>query len=345
VTVPPSRFPTFAADDDAAIREPPGDLMDPISLDQIQYVGEGLQRNEVVLATKQGDLFMPDKRGGIAVVRADGRTELILAKNAPEGFLPNGIALLHDRSFLIANLGPTGGVYHMTPDGTLTPKLLEVDGKRLEPTNFVGIDAKGRIWVTVSTRAIPREQSMKKGFGDGYIVLIDEKGARIVADGLGFTNEAIVDPTGQYLYVNETIARRTSRLPIRSDNSLGPRETFAQYGAGTFPDGFAFDAEHAVWIVSVVSNRIIRTTQDGRQQLLLQDADDAWLEEVEKAFNDGTYNRSHLDSGKNRPLANLSGIGFGGPDLKTVYLGSLFGTRVAHFRSPIAGAVPVHWHF
>ena len=35
----------------------------------------------------------------------------------------------------------------------------------------------------------------------------------------------------------------------------------------------------------------------------------------------------------------------GGPDLKTVYLGSLFGTRVATFRSPIAGAKPVQWDF
>ena len=314
-----------------------------LALDQISYIGDDLQRNEVVLATRQGDLFMPDKRGGVAVVRADGRTELILAKGGPEGLLPNGIALLPDRSFLIANLGPTGGVWHMRPDGTMTPKLLEVDGKPLEPTNFVGTDAAGRIWVTVSTRAIPREQSMKKGHADGYIVLIDDKGARIVADGLGFTNEAIVDPGGRFLYVNETIARRTSRLEIRADNSLGPRETFAQYGAGTFPDGFAFDSEDAVWTVSVVSNRIIRTTQDGRQQIIIQDADDDWLAVVEKAFDDGSYNRTHLDSGKERTLKNLSGIGFGGPDLKTVYLGSLFGTRIATFRSPVAGAAPVQW--
>jgi hypothetical protein len=38
-------------------------------------------------------------------------------------------------------------------------------------------------------------------------------------------------------------------------------------------------------------------------------------------------------------------IGFGGPDLKTVYLGSLFGRQIATFRSPIAGAAPVQWEF
>lgn len=316
-----------------------------VSLDDIEFVGHDLDRAECVMTTRSGDLFMPDRRGGVSIVRADGRVERVLAKDPPEGFLPNGIALLPDRSWLIANLGPTGGMYHLAQDGTLTPRLLEVDGMTLQPTNFVGIDREGRTWVTVSTRQIPREQMMKPGCADGYVVLIDARGARIVADGIGFTNEAIVDPTGKWLYVNETIAKCTSRLPIRHDGSLGAREVFAQYGAGTWPDGLAFDAEEGIWIVSVVSNRVIRATPDGCQQLILEDADPDWLAVCEQAFQQGTYNRTHLDSGGKRRLGNLSGISFGGPDLRTVYLGSLFGTRLATFRSPIAGAEPVHWSF
>lgn len=315
------------------------------SLNEISFVGTGLQRCECVMATRSGDLFMPDKRGGVAHLRPDGSVELVLARDAPDGFLPNGIALLPDRSWLIANLGPTGGVYHLTRDGTLTPRLLEVDGQPLQPTNFVGIDHESRIWITVSTRVVPREQSMRKDFGDGYIVLLDPRGARIVAEGIGFTNEAIVDPSGRWLYVNETIARCTSRFAIRSDSSLGPREVFAQYGAGTWPDGFAFDVEDGVWIVSVVSNRVIRTTPDGNQQIVLEDADPDRLAACEQAFQNDRFTREHLDSGGERRLGNLSGIGFGGPDLRTVYLGSLFGTQLATFRSPIAGAPPVHWNY
>lgn len=311
----------------------------------LTFVGEGLSRPECIMATRSGDLFMPDKRGGIAVVRADGRTELIRAKNAPNGFMPNGFALMPDRSFLIADLGPEGGVWHMAPDGTMTPKLMEIDGKHLEPTNFVGIDAKGRVWVSVSTRMVPRELSMQKGHADGYIILIDEKGARIVADGLGFTNEAIVDPSGQWLYVNETIARRTSRFAIAEDGSLGKRETFAEYGAASFPDGFAFDEEGAIWTVTVVSNRVIRTTQDGKQELIFEDSDADAIAAAEAAFQNGSYNRAHLDAGGKRPSGNLSGLAFAGPDLKTVYLGSLFAPHLASFRSPIAGAPPVHWTF
>jgi sugar lactone lactonase YvrE len=186
---------------------------------------------------------------------------------------------------------------------------------------------------------------MKKGVADGYIILIDERGARIVAEGIGFANEAIVDPSGHWLYVNETIARCTSRFQISPNGDLGPREIFAQYGAGTFPDGFAFDSEGAVWIVSVVSNRVIRATPDGKQEIILEDADPATLQAAEDAFQNGSYSRKHLDSGGQRKLGNLSSIAFGGHDLKTVYLGSLFGTRVARFRSPIAGAKPVQWEF
>lgn len=316
-----------------------------VELSDLAFLGENLSRPECVMSTRSGDLFMPDKRGGISVVRADGRTELILARNAPQGFMPNGFALLPDRSFLIADLGPGGGVWHMTADGTLTPRLMEIEGKPLEPTNFVGMDAQGRTWISVSTRIVPREGSMKKGHADGYIILLDAAGARIVADDIGFTNEAIVDPTGRWLYVNETIARRTSRFEIQADGSLGAREVFAQYGAGTFPDGFAFDAEGGLWTVSVVSNRVIHVTADGTQHVVLEDCDKAAVDAAEAAFQNGTYTRAHLDLGGQRQLGNLSGIAFGGDDLKTVYLGSLFNSRLASFRSPVAGSPPVQWEY
>lgn len=317
-----------------------------VSLTDIDFVGDDLQRCECVMTTRSGDLFMPDKRGGVSILRADGRVEHVYAKSKPDQFLPNGIALLPDRSWLIADLG-LGGVYHLQKDGTLEPFLTEVDGRRLEPTNFVGIDREGRTWITVSTRLVPREQAMRKGHADGYIVMVPPGGGkpRVVAEGIGFTNEAIVDPSGQWLYVNETIARRTSRYPILADGSLGARETFAQYGPASFPDGFAFDETGAVWTVTVVSNRVIRTLPGGAPEILLEDADPAKLDEVERAFQEDRYTRAHLDSGGQRRLGNLSGIAFGGADLKTVYLGSLFGTRLGRFRAPVAGAMPVHWDF
>jgi sugar lactone lactonase YvrE len=286
-----------------------------------------------------------DRRGGVSVVRPDGSSTLIEAWGRPEGFLPNGIALLPDRDILIANLSPPGGVWRLKPNGQASLHLSEVDGTPLPPINFVGLDRAGRIWITVSTRLLPREKAFRKKQADGFIVVQDEHGARIVADGLGYTNEAIVDPTGRWLYVNETVARRTSRFPIRLDSSLGEKEVVAEYPPATFPDGLAFDAEGGVWIVSVASNRVIRVAPDGSQQIVLEDADSEVLRQVAEAYDRDRFGRDDMDAGRSRPLGNLASIAFGGDDLRRVYLGSLHGERLASFRSPIAGAEPVHWTF
>jgi hypothetical protein len=319
--------------------------MTDVNLDQVNFIASGLSRPELVLTTRSGDFFVSDKRGGISTFKKEGPVKLIKARNGPEGFLPNGFALLPDRSFLIANIGPTGGVYHMTPDGELTPRLLEINGRQLPPTNFVGIDREDRIWVTVSTWLIPREPAFRKGYADGFIVLINKKGARIVAEHIASTNEAIVSPDGEWLYVNETMGQRTSRYRIEPDGSLGAKELVAQYGPGTFPDGMSFDAEGGVWIVSVASNRVVHTDARGRQEILLEDSDPENVRQVIEAFENGTFGRAQVDSGRDRLLANLSSLSFGDEDLQTVYLGSLFGERIGYFRTSIKGAEPVHWHF
>lgn len=320
-------------------------MMRQCDLGAVRFLGSGLQRPECVLATRRGVLYVSD-REGYATIAPDGTVTRVRARNAPEHFLPNGIALLPDGSVLIADLGLGGGVWKLAPDGELTPWLMEVDGMRLHPTNFVGLDAAGRFWVTVSTRLVPREQSMFQGYGDGYIILVDGKGARIVAEGIAFTNEAIPDPAGRFLYVNETQGRRISRLPIL-DGGLGPRETVCEFSEGIWPDGMAHDAEGGVWVVSVVSNRVLRIDPaTGRAELFLEDADLADVAEAEQAWRSGSpMPRRLLDIGGKRTLGNASSLAFGGPDLRTLYLGTLAGSRIAVVDSPVAGAVPVQWNF
>jgi len=248
---------------------------------------------------------------------------------------------------MIANLGPAGGVYRMAPDGTLSAEVVEVDGVPLPPTNFANAEHSTgalRLWVSVSTRQVPREQAMRFDVADGYIVLKDARGTRIVADGLGFTNENKLDPSGRWLYVNETMARRLSRLPLQGDG-LGPRETVAEFDDGIFPDGFAFDAEGGIWIASVVSNRLVRIAPDGHQTVVLDDGDPEAIARAERNYAAHRLTRADIDAGRNGVLGNLASVTFGGPDLKTVFLGSLFAPRIATFRSPIAGAPPPHWGY
>jgi hypothetical protein len=318
-----------------------------IAVADLQFVGQDLARPECVVTTASGDVFVSDRRGGITCLRADGR-QSFLAGRAVDGFLPNGFSLLPDRSFAVANIGHLGGAWRLLPDGELIPEVIEANGMALPPTNFVHAeerDGELRLWVAVSTRHVPRERAFSREIADGYIALKDRKGVRIVADGLGFTNEIKVDPSGCWLYANETIARRLSRFAIRDRGNLGPRETVAEFGAGIFPDGFEFDAEGGIWIASVVSNRLLRLAPDGSQTVILEDADPEAVARAERHYAENRLGRADIDAGRNRTLGNLSSVAFGGPGLTTVFLGSLFAQRIATFRSPIAGATPLHWRY
>lgn len=319
----------------------------PLSLEDLGFVGSGLVRPECVLATAAGDLFTADWRGGVAHVRPDG-SQALYAGPGPDGLAlkPNGIALQRDGSFLLTHLGnDEGGVFQLQRDGRVTPWLLQVDGIEMPPTNFVVEDAAGRFWVTVSTRLKPRALGYRRSCNDGFIVRVDARGAAIVADGLGYTNEVAMHPSGSWLYVNETFARRLSRFALHDDGSLGAKEVITEFGPGTFPDGLAFDEEGHAWVVSIVSNRLIRVAPDGQPTTWLEEADAEHLAWVEAAFEAGTMGRPHLDGAPSRSLRNISSIAFTGADRRSAVLGCLLGDRLATLRLPVAGVAPTHWTF
>ncbi len=314
-----------------------------IAVDDLEFLGTGLKRPECVLCTKAGALFVSDWDGGVTRIDPDGGQRRLLAP-ASAGLRPNGIALSRDGSFLIAHLGEAdGGVFRLCRDGALEPVLIEVAGETLPPTNFVMEDARGRLWVTVSTPRVPRHLGYRRDLAEGFIVLVDQRGARVVAQDLGYTNEVQIDPSGQWLYVNETFGRRLSRFRIGASGELSARQTVTEFGPGTFPDGLAFDREGAAWVVSIVSNRVIRVDRGGRQEIVLEDNDPGHLDWVEAAYEAGTLGRAHLDRIASRRLRNVSSLAFGGPDLKTVYLGCLLGDSLASFRVPVAGWPLPHW--
>ena len=316
-------------------------------LRDLHFVGSGLVRPECVLANAAGDVYTADWRGGVAHIRPDG-SQTLYAGPGPDGLVlkPNGVALLRDGSFLITHLGAEdGGVFRVQRDGQVEPWLQRVDGLDLPPTNFVVEDDLGRFWVTVSTRLIPRALGYRRSCNDGFIVRVDARGAAIVADGLGYTNEVAIDPTGRWLYVNETFGRRLSRFALHADGSLGPMQVVTEFGPGTFPDGLAFDIEGHAWVVSIVSNRLIRVAPDGKQSIWLEDADADHLAQVERAFEAGTMGRSELDGIRSQCLRNISSIAFTGPERRSAVMGCLLGDRLATLDMPVAGLAPTHWHF
>ena len=320
--------------------------MSRVQLDAIDTLGRDLSRPECVLATANGRLYASSWRGGVSVVEPDGSQWDLLARDPGFEVLPNGITLMADGSFLLSHLGAeTGGVFLLFEDGTLAPFLIEVDGAVLPPTNFAHLDARGRIWITVSTRQVPRAKGYRAEVADGFIVLVDDRGARIVAEGLGYTNECIVHPDGERLFVNETFARRLSCFEIDENGDLGARRTLVEFGQGCFPDGLAFDIDGNAWITSIVSNRVLRVDSHGQVDVVIEDVDAEHLDRVEAAYLAGNMGRPHLDQAHSEKLRNISSLAFGGEDLRTAYLGCLLGDNLYRFAAPVAGHPPAHWHF
>jgi len=317
-----------------------------IDLDDIVTLGHELARPECVLTTQNGRVYVANWKGGATVLEPDGSQWSLLARDNGFQVKPNGITLMADGSVLLCHLGDEdGGVYRLYEDGTLEPFLTDVDGVVLPPTNYAHLDRQDRIWITVSTRLVPRARGYRHDNADGFIVLVDGDGARIVADGLGYTNECIVHPDGQRLFVNETFSRRTTAFDIADNGDLKRKTTVGEYGPGTFPDGLAFDADGDMWITSIVSNRVLRVAPDGTQDIVVEDCDNDHVGWVEAAFQEGTMGRSHLDNVKSRRLRNISSLAFGGAALRTAYLGCLLSDQIYAFPCPRAGFPPSHWRF
>ncbi len=317
-----------------------------VAIENLAFAGERLTRPECVLAHQSGLLFVPDWRGngGVSVIVPDSGTHQILAKGIDFQLRPNGIALEPGGSFLCAHLGAdAGGVYRLFPDGTVDPFITEVDGTPLPPTNFVLRDEEARVWITVSTRQQPRSKGYRADITDGFIVLVDQDRAKMVADGLGYANECALDIDNGKLFVNETFARRLSVFDLNQDGHLTNKQTVAKFAAGTFPDGLARDCEGGLWVTSIVSNRVIRVTPDGEQTIIIEDSDQDHINEVEAAYQSGQMDRSHLDQVKSSALKSISNLAFGGPDLKMAYLGCLLGDKIACFSVPFTGVPLPHW--
>jgi sugar lactone lactonase YvrE len=321
----------------------------------IRTIGAGLQRPECILAERDGTLWSADARGGVMCIRPDG-TQRLIAQTGHQGIdaknptslilggvtLPNGIAMNREGDFLIANFG-TDAIEIMRRDGTSRSLYTQIDGQPLGKTNFVLNDSRDRTWFTVTTRLVPWTRSINEKTPDGYVGLIDARGIRIVAEGFVGTNEIRFDASEEWLYVVESNARRISRLRAHPDGTLGLRETFGPDDLGGTPDGFAFDEFGNLWITIVQTDRLVALTPEGELLTLLNDCDPAQREVYDRHFYAGTMTPEVMAATKGTIAPWMASVTFGGPDLRTVYLGSLMGTTIPFFQSPVAGLPMAHW--
>ena len=330
-----------------------GFTVDP---EDIQFIGEDLQRPECILAEHDGTLWSADARGGVVRIAPDGSQQLIVSAEQAgfsdaageevrftEGTLPNGLAFAENGDLLIANFG-TDLLEQMSRSGETVTLHDNIDGKPMGKVNFVLRDSKNRIWITISTRAVNWMRSFTPDVDDGYVALVDQGTIRIVADGFTFTNEIRLDAKEEFLYVVETTGKRISRLRVQDDGELTGREVFGPSNLGKgFPDGIAFDAFGNLWGTLIMSDQLFALTPEGECRILFEDGDDEATDALEKAFYARQITPELMLAASGKVAPWMASVTFGGADLKTVYLGSLRGTRIPYFRSPVAGLPMVHW--
>jgi sugar lactone lactonase YvrE len=314
--------------------------IEPFSIADLSEIGSGLNRPECVLAAPDGSLYTGDWTLGIARVAPDGTTgpatdvDLI-----QQGFRPNGIALMPNGDFLITNMARSGGVWRVGPRGDVRPFATEVGGRPIPPTNFVLVDGD-RTWVTISTTE-RKHSHFTSAANTGQILLVKNGHVSVAADGLNWTNELRVSPGGEYLFVNETFACRTTRYDVAPSGRLS-NPVQLNFPQDIYPDGMAFDSEGGVWITCVISNRLIRVAPDMTWTILLEDPDPA-LTDIASSYAKGELTWDQISQSRGSRLSNLSSIAFGGPDLKSLYLGGLGHTSVRVLHSPVPGAPMSHW--
>jgi sugar lactone lactonase YvrE len=328
--------------------------IDPATL---KTIGMDLQRPECILAEPDGSLWSADARGGVMHIRPDG-SQTLIAQNLASGFatttdeaskytsgtLPNGLAFARNGDILVSNFG-TDRLELMTRTGESEILHDTLNGRPIGKVNFVLRDRKDRVWITVSTTTSNWMEACSPNIIDGFIAVADEKGLRIVADSLHFTNEIRFDADEQWLYAVETCGMKITRFRVGADATLSHRETFGPENHNTFIDGITFDAFGNLWGIHIMTDRIFAITPEGDLRILLDD--DNGSAEGKALLDAFAQDRvtPELQLACGGTIANwMASLTFGGPDLRTVYIGSLRGSTIPYFMAPIAGLPMIHWN-
>jgi gluconolactonase len=324
----------------------------------LRYIGSDLQRPECILAERDGTLWSADARGGVVQILPDGAQSIVTQKRSEQfsgssseanrylqGTLPNGMAFARNGDFLIANFG-TDCLEAMTRDGTSRVLADSIDGQPIGKVNFVLRDSHDRLWVTISTRLKNWMHALRTDLKDGYIARYEAGQFRIVADGFGFTNEIRFDANEEFLYVVETTGGCITRLRINQRGDLADREIFGprSLGKGAWPDGIAFDSYGNLWGTMVYSDKLFVLTPRGDLRVLLDEGDPEKVGALERQFFANHVTEDVLFATGHGVAPWMASVTFGGPGLRTVYIGSLKGERIPYFEAPAPGLPMVHWN-
>jgi len=212
--------------------------------------------------------------------RFDPESRAVRSWDAPAQ--PGWILPAEDGGFVV---GLQGGIHRFDPaTGAFDPVVsveAELPGNRL---NDACTDLQGRIWLGSMDDAEEADTGRIYRFAGGRL---EEAGLPPVC----ITNGPAVSPDGRRLYHVDTLGRKIWVCDLRDDGTLSPSRLFATIGEGEgWPDGPSVDAEGHLWIGLFGGWSARRYAPDGT------------LVETVRF-----------------PVANVTKIAFGGPDLRTAF--------------------------
>lgn len=147
--------------------------------------------------------------------------------------------------------------------------------------NDATTDPLGRLWFGSMDDA--------EAADSGHIYRADGGGIARVTGGISITNGPAIDPNGSRLYFHDTLGKRIFVGMIGEGGALHDVRLFAQIDQG-YPDGPVVDAEGGLWVGLFAGWGVLHFDHAG-----------TLIEKIDF------------------PVANVTKVAFGGPDLRTAY--------------------------
>lgn len=203
-------------------------------------------------------------------------------------------------------VGLKTGLHRFEPATGAFTRIAEVEDPALDNRLNDGfVDARGRLWF--GSMHDPEQDRT------GALYRFDDRGVVLCDPGYGITNGPAISPDGRILYHTDTLERSIYAFDLDDDGTLTGKRIFARIEAGAgYPDGPAVDADGCVWTGLFGGWGVRRYAPNGG------------LLEVVRF-----------------PVANVTKVAFGGPDLRTVYATTAWKGLSAQARAaqPLAGAL------
>jgi sugar lactone lactonase YvrE len=208
----------------------------------------------------EGRLWVADWTAGlIRAIDQSGAVQIVLEhRSLPMcfDFLPDVPA---DQGLVLTSSSHQA-LLRLSADGTLT-RYADLSGLSVHGYNDIVIDGRGNTYVN----NVNFDFAVGPPVADtapGFVALISDGRARLVADDLAFPNGMAVTADNTTLIVAESYRHRLTAFDIGADGSLSNRRVWAELGDHS-PDGICLDGDGAAWYADVADRCCVRVGRGG----------------------------------------------------------------------------------